>query len=514
MSFEDNKTTNLVEPLSIHSTEPISGVTYPVNLSEFSNWDKSVKRILKGKLYKLFDQGDYQGFIAYKGGSSELWRDACNAGILPLSAPSIPNSSIEKSMIADSLKYTQYEVKTYVDIKHRDRHTWNLVGNGDSYPTIYNADGSVLREGCGFLYKNEGLGCLNVDQHEHGLAKIKLIAYKCMRPQCPVDYEFWAAREASRIEVRFMRIPKLKGEKHCAESKTKLGKPIHVVVSVPEFEAELMDLVELRYKKVNQHAVTKQFVKVNMYKKMKKKAAKIAKLAGFRGGCMIFHPFANDYITEEADGTLPEIKVDPYSGNFDYKALKAYFASKQAQIAQKGLVSVENELKLWYIRPHFHLIGYGWIENVEALYAKYGYVVKNLGVRDSVFMTALYQLSHAGYREGQHTVSWIGCMSNNQYVKLDPEPEPEREDPVCPECGEVLMPVRWVGEGPNVLDEVTEEGMYSTPVEGWEYIEPTWVVNSWLPEGGYWKSNYRGRIVKPTEAERERRKRIKWGASK
>lgn len=477
-------------------------------LNGVSWFDYAYSTINDPVLFKFFDECDYTGFIR-AGGSDELWKLALEEpkGILPLS-PSTPSNSIEKSTIA---KYAQYSVRTYVDVKRRRPDVWNLVGNGEAYPTIYGEGGEVVREGCGFLYKDEGKGCLNVDKHADGLARVKLISYKCMRPQCPIDYEFWAAREAWRISERFRRVPKLSGEPDTAEGRTKLGVPIHVVVSVPEVDAELMDLVTLELKKANQYANTQQseLVKVNHFKKLAKKALKVAKKAGLRGGCMIFHPFANDALPEGGED-LPEIVVDPYSGDFDYKALKKYFDKKNEILNN----STDNELKLWYIRPHFHIIGYGWIENVEQIYAKTGYVVKNLGVRDSVFMTALYQLSHAGYREGQHTVTWVGCMANNQYHKLDPLPEAEVSEAKCPECGEELQPVRWVGEGESPLSCMNEEGVYNVDPEGWEYIPKVWVVNDWLPEGGYWRSEYRGRVVKPTEAERERRKRLLRGVAK
>ena len=40
---------------------------------------------------------------------------------------------------------------------------------------------------------------------------------------------------------------------------------------------------------------------------------------------------------------------------------------------------------LWYYSPHFHIIGFGWIENTVEAYSKYGYIIKNLGKRKSLF---------------------------------------------------------------------------------------------------------------------------------
>jgi len=69
------------------------------------------------------------------------------------------------------------------------------------------------------------------------------------------------------------------------------------------------------------------------------------------------------------------------------------------------------EIKQWYFSPHFHVIGFGWIENTKEIYHKEGWVVKNLGVRKSVFGTFHYQLSHAGVKKGFHTLVWFGRLS-------------------------------------------------------------------------------------------------------
>ena len=396
--------------------------------------------------------------------------DYYSRGILPPGVGQVsPGSTYEKSIHP---KYPQYAVHQYVDVKRRPLWVWNLVGNGEYYPDVYGAGGILLRAGCGHLYKDEGLGCLNVGAHHDHKAIVKLIVNSCMRPQCPVCYEKWAAREAYRVDERFRRVPKLKDERrNKAESRTSWGVPIHVVISVPEEEAHLMDLVQIKHPELGSG---KEAVKFSGFTKLKRKMSKIAKKVGFRGGCAIFHPFANEELDEDEKIT---VQVDPHTGEFDFKALKEYFRKRNKNV------------KLWYIRPHFHLIGYGWIEGAEAEYARSGWVVKNLGVRDSVMATALYQLSHAGYREGQHTVCWIGFMSNRLFSECDPEPEDGFRVPVCAECGLELVHVKWVGEGLSPLGHVQEEGSY--------YVDPGGWVEISLAE-------YRGRVVRPLPGERVR----------
>lgn len=438
-------------------------------------------------------------------------------GILPPEARQVsPSNVLEKSIELKYGKYAQYKVKQVVDVKRRDRWLWNLVGNGDYYPNVYQG-GMLVRPGCGWLHKNEGMGCLNVDKHAEGMAKVKLISNKCMRPQCPICYEFWAAREAGRIEDRFRRVPKLSGEVFNAEGRTKMGVPIHVVISVPEKDAGMMDEVKLEVRKafgrprkdtnpVKLGAVEaalgvyeiEEAVRVVQFKKLKAKVSRIARKVGFLGGCMIFHPFANDELDNE-DPDNVKVTWDPASGEFDYKALKAYMDRVNYRNAKPGEPAKES--RVWYIRPHFHLIGYGWIENVVQVHEKTDYVVKNLGVRDSVFMTALYQLSHAGYKEGQHTVSWIGALSNRTYKKLMPLDVLPIAPAVCPECDNELKAVEWVGEGESPLSDETEEGMYSVDPAGWRYVPDIRVENQWTGEV-YFKSGLRSRFVKPLEDER------------
>jgi len=88
----------------------------------------------------------------------------------------------------------------------------------------------------------------------------------------------------------------------------------------------------------------------------------------------------------------------------------------------------------WEWSPHFHTVGYGWIENTETVYREKGWVVKNLGVRKDVMRVTNYLLSHAGIRQGQHTVTWFGALG---YAKLKVTLEPE--DNNCPYCSAPLV---------------------------------------------------------------------------
>lgn len=150
------------------------------------------------------------------------------------------------------------------------------------------------------------------------------------------------------------------------------------------------------------------------YEKLKRKAYRISKDSGFLGGCCIFHPWRENELTKE-----------------------------------------------WYFSPHFHMIGYGWIEGTKEGYERHGWVVKNAGLRETVSGTALYQLSHAGIHPDRHTVTWFGRLAYNKLWV--PPREPERE--ACPICGEKLRPVLYFGG----LELPEEEGVFWLDPEGWQY---------------------------------------------
>jgi len=153
-------------------------------------------------------------------------------------------------------------------------------------------------------------------------------------------------------------------------------------------------------------------------KELRKEAYKILKEIGAIGGSVIFHPFRYD-----------------------------------------------KNIKRWYYSPHFHVIGFGWLDGIAETYQKSGWVVKNKGVRDSTFATFYYQLSHAGVRRGNHTVTWFGDLS---YSKLKVEPEPNLNE--CPLCRAKLRLVFHYGLfGWTPPPEV--EGEFYVEPEGWRIVE-------------------------------------------
>lgn len=203
---------------------------------------------------------------------------------------------------------------------------------------------------------------------------------------------------------------------------------IHVVISVSQYDMEHLG-----------------------YKDLRSKMYEIAKEVGISGGLAIIHPFRN--LCRVCNKSKHDCKCG---------AMQSLY---------------------WYISPHFHLLCYGWVkgDKVGESYARTGWTVMNLGVRQSPMHTIFYQLSHAGvnhqeeneYREvageavrdgKKATIVWFGDMSYNK-LKI---PKFEGDKICCPLCGEQATDVQYGGDQSN-LDALKEgEWSYLDP-GGWSY---------------------------------------------
>ena len=135
------------------------------------------------------------------------------------------------------------------------------------------------------------------------------------------------------------------------------------------------------------------------------------------------------------------------------------------------------DTKIWYYSPHFHCLGFGWIENVVETYNKEGWIVKNKGTRESTFSTFYYILSHAGIKKRNHALVWCGTIS---YVKLK-MPKIEKEAKKCPFCNEELHELYFIGDytkkPPDLDCEVFDDCDNWALVNQCEYEEATFQYN-------------------------------------
>lgn len=241
---------------------------------------------------------------------------------------------------------------------------------------------------------------------------IELYRASCGRIECPVCYEKAIGKMAIKIEWRFVHY-------HLGG---KYPKPIHVVASVPE----------------------------SMYgvdvKKLRSLAEKCLQKVGVHGGCIIFHPWRERCAVCGAE-------IERIDG--------------EHVCVECGSIFV-----VWVVALHFHCIGFGWIdgEAVKKLNQKSGWVVVNLGPRDSVRSTAQYQLSHCGVAKGFSNVVWFGSMARMKYPKIPPE---KHECPLCGGKMERLVVDQWMMAlmKSGFLDDV-EEGFFFADPDMFDYRDP------------------------------------------
>jgi hypothetical protein len=161
------------------------------------------------------------------------------------------------------------------------------------------------------------------------------------------------------------------------------------------------------------------------YKELKKKLKQILDIIEFSGGAVVFHPFRFNKTSRQ-----------------------------------------------WYYAPHFHIVGFGWRSLISKGFGKFGWFVKDLNIRESVFQTFCYLLSHCGIKKGVHTVSWMGSLS---YSKLKVEKEPKIVG--CPVCGADFEPVYYNGIHPVVPPDKHFDGLVDDDGEWYavktdEYVIP------------------------------------------
>jgi len=131
---------------------------------------------------------------------------------------------------------------------------------------------------------------------------------------------------------------------------------------------------------------------------LKAKARKLIEQAGIEGGLMIYHPFA--------------------------------FDKKSGQ---------------WVTRPHFHVVGFGWVVNTKKISDSDGWVIKNKGLRDNLHSTIYYQLSHAGVSDEVHSITWFGSLGYRAKYSDRFKVDEEDESDFCDYCGIMLVEFAYVG---------------------------------------------------------------------
>ena len=131
---------------------------------------------------------------------------------------------------------------------------------------------------------------------------------------------------------------------------------------------------------------------------LKNKVRKLINQAGIEGGMMIYHPFSLDKKTGQ-----------------------------------------------WIVRPHFHILGFGWVVNTKKISDSEGWVIKNKGLRNSLHSTIYYQLSHAGVSDGVHAITWFGSLGYRAKYSSYFKVEDGEDHGFCDYCHCMLVNFEYVG---------------------------------------------------------------------
>jgi len=132
---------------------------------------------------------------------------------------------------------------------------------------------------------------------------------------------------------------------------------------------------------------------------LKAKARKLMDQAGIEGGLMIYHPF-----------------------------------------------SFNKDKGEWVVRPHFHVVGFGWVVDTKKISNSEGWVIKNKGVRESLHSTIYYQLSHSGVSDDVHSITWFGSLGYRAKYADRFKVDEEDESDFCDYCRIMLVEFAYVGQ--------------------------------------------------------------------
>lgn len=293
--------------------------------------------------------------------------------------------------------------KYHVQLEGIHSHGFTLPGQGSPYPDC----GTWRYHGC--LKTEEHHGSLE-DSDRKGKVYVKPYVRTCNRKTCSVCYESWCGKLASNITFRLLV--------YCVGAET--ATELYMLPVSTKASQEMRSMyIERVFDSASNKPIHVVFSVPPAYSEhsleyLRNRVYALAKRAGVYGGVSIFHPFRLNKVN-----------------------------------------------KKWFWSPHFHIIGFGWVRGTKGIYEKTGWVIKNMGVRKSVFKTIMYMLSHCGVHEKYKVDSWFGQLSYNKFSIV----KPPNNKPVCPLCGSELIILRFVGTDVSRLP--VESGEYFLPLEDW-----------------------------------------------
>ncbi|HMK94065.1 MAG TPA: hypothetical protein VK536_01565 [Candidatus Limnocylindrales bacterium] len=323
------------------------------------------------------------------------------------------NDSVEKPSISKVSSVSDFKVKSVHLARVVSSHSeLGLVGHGGvssplcgeflGFKVCLNEDGHKLLQGC-----NKSLGVFEVGCK----TDVVRLYHHCDKPSCSVCYGRWANREARSIGSVVSDYEVANGVE-CQ----------HVIVSLCNAESKLA------------------------YAEQKALALKRAKARGFLGGCVIPHPYrfrrGVGYFQRFHWHLIGDV-VDTFS--VCRNCTKARFRDVKTGGGKvvRTLVDSKPCLDCAGFEGLSRRLNRGYVESDGCKIEGDGAIVKIMAARESIFATAKYQLSHAGYDlSGKHrVVSWVGSMAYRSFKHV------KRVVPrlVCRICGSALVRSRYLG---------------------------------------------------------------------
>lgn len=273
--------------------------------------------------------------------------------------------------------------------------------------------------------KVRNVGCLDTHAHVYSISASsgKLGRVKNVMMRCHRFQCPICSRDRMVEETEYC-VKRIRAGNRGYKNGFRIEKVIHVTISPPK-NLYYLDNIEDFYK-------------------LRRRANYWLKKAGMRGYMMVYHPYRQN---------KEEIwKNTPYYMN-------------------------------WRYSPHFHIIGYGWInwvnknKGIDLHKQSKGWVVVNHRIRKSIGATVYYQLSHCGVKDNRNTVTWVGSLSTKRFEYS----RPKNPLSYCPVCGRRWMPVKYVGKGSSPLEGGTRE-ILEVYTDNWRYC--SW-ENGILMENSY-----------------------------
>lgn len=232
---------------------------------------------------------------------------------------------------------------------------------------------------------------------------IDIFHHHCNRPECPCQYcqdhmlSFEAHKDADRLIEMSNLYHKLGID---------LGWPYHLILSPPQEPAK------------------KLCETPDGYKKLRSEGIAFAKSIGVKGGVLMVHAYRIKGEIETSDDLLPDYEPNSRADMLHkagYGIGKCGKGSLWDGVFADAL-NLGSAYEYLYLSPHFHIHGYGFLDNARVVYDKTGWIYKKgdkLKKYEALSGSIRYALSHCTRLEVYGVVvsksdSWFGDMAYNK----------------------------------------------------------------------------------------------------